>query len=62
MRINTKACNEIVFLNSLHNSYKSYLNSCLHDGKMSKGLFFAKLNKSKEVREQIILEITLKTK
>ncbi len=62
MRLNTQTCGEIAFLNSLHNSYKGYLNSCLHDGKMSKGLFFAKLNKSKEVRDLIALEITIKTK
>ncbi len=62
MRQNTHTCGEIVFLNSLHNSYKSYLNSCLDAGKMSKGLFFAKLNKSKDVRDKIALEITLKTR
>lgn len=53
-------CNEIKFINSLHDSYKKYLNSCLHDGKMPKGLFFAKLNKSKDTRDEIILQISQK--
>ena len=60
MRHNIQLCSEIKFINSLHNSYKSYLNSCLHEGKMSKGLFFVKLNKSKDVRNEIILQISNK--
>lgn len=62
MRLNTRTCSEIAFLNSLHNSYKGYLKDCLNDGKISKGLSFAKLNQSNELRSQIALELTLKTK
>nr|DAT05605.1 MAG TPA: hypothetical protein [Caudoviricetes sp.] len=60
MRHNIEQCNELKFINSLHNAYKAYLNSQLHSGNMSKALFFTKLNKSKEVRDSIILETSLK--
>jgi hypothetical protein len=36
------------------------LDSQTHSGNMSKALFFTKLNKSKEVRDSIILETSLK--
>lgn len=60
MRHNIEQCNELKFINSLHNAYKAYLNSQLHSGNMNKALFFTKLNKSKEVRDSIILETSLK--